>query len=489
MSEIAADENRRSWTDFVSGFLLAAWFGYLLFSPTIGFGWIESWHNEQRAAQVVLLAVTALGFAAMVLDPRYRCRLPQIHWIVIAVFALGTISAARAKYLEAAYAEVCLHVLLAILIIVTAAAVARSPKRAITLAQYAALLLLATYVLGVAVRYGAAASLWRPLNLDVLLLGYANPRFPSALHALLIPFAASLAADPARRKPIRAATFFVLACIWAINLALATRAIWFAYAVALPLLWVLLGRRSVARLVIVVSVSAGAGALLYALVFRGLPVWVGFGESFQSRALDQLASGSNRALLIQSSIQAIRSAPWLGIGPMQFAAIAGVWSAHPHNWLLQLASEWGLPAAGLAIWGLVKLFRGSAAALSAVSAECDTFIAFMAASVVALVYGLVDGSLVMPVSQTAAALGLAGPVAAVAYSGPRIGSVSRGVAALMVFGIACVGVAGAIHLGWFAAHSVGPMTAVEQANASRTLWPRFWSDGFLPFKTDSSVGP
>jgi len=485
MSEIVANDNRRSWTDFASGFLLAASFGYLLVSPTVGFGWIESWHNEQRAAQVVLLAITAFAFGAMVLDARYRAQLPRIHWIVIAVFALGAISAARAKYIDAAYAEVALHFLLVILIIVTAAAVARHPKRAARLAQYGALLLLATYVLGVAVRYGAAVSLWRPLDLDVLLLGYANPRFPSALHALLIPFAASLAADPARRRLIRIVSFLVLAGIWAINLALATRAIWFAYMVSLPLLSILLGRRSTARIAVAVVASAGAGVLLYALLFRGLPAWIGFGESLQARSLDQLASGSNRELLIRSSLEAIRSAPWLGIGPMQFAAIPGVWSAHPHNWLLQLASEWGLPAAGFTIWGLATLFRRARAALSGTPASDYGPVAFITAGAVALVYGLVDGSLVMPVSQTAAALVFGGLIASssrLAFP-ERLKPSANGGVPLIAFGAAILGVVCSTHLSRFVVQTVGAMTAVEQKGASAVLWPRFWSNGFLPFRS------
>jgi len=483
MTEIAADDDHRSWTDFVSGFLLAAWFGYLLVSPTVGFGWIESWHNEQRAAQIALLSATPVAFAAMALDARYRRRLPRIGWIVGTVFALGALSAARAQYVDAAYVEVALHFLLLILIIVTAAAVARNPKPATLLAQYGALLLLATYALGVAVRYVAAVSLWRPLDLDVVLLGYANPRFPSALHAVLIPFAASLAANRERGKAIRAATFVVLAAIWAINLALATRAIWFAYLVALPLLWVLLGRRAIGRTASIVIASAGAGVLLYAIVFRWLPEWIGFGQSFQARSLDQLASGSNRMLLIRSSLEAIRAAPWIGIGPMQFAAIPGVWAAHPHNWLLELASEWGLPAAVLTVYGTALLFRRGGRLASGVRGEDAILLPFVVACVVALVYGLVDGNLVMPVTQVATALSFGGVVAILAPvpDEPASRPHTRKLAA---FAIALLGLACALHLGRFAARTVGPMTAAEQTvTPSRPFWPRFWGDGFLPFRS------
>jgi len=473
-------DDRARWTDVVSVVLLAAWFLYLLLAPTVGFGWIESWHNEQRAAQIALLAATALGFCAMALDRRYRLRLPRIHWIVVAVFALGAISAARTKYLDAAYAELALHFLLLILIAVTAAAVARNPERAVALAQYGALLLLGAYALGVGVRYAAAVSLQRALDPDVLLLGYANPRFPSALHALLIPLVAGLSADPRQKRPVRVLGFVVLVCIWAINLALATRAIWFAYAVCLPLLWILLGRRALSRLAAFVTASAVVGAILYALVFRGLPVWLGIGESFQARSLDQLASGSNRELLIRSSLQAIGSAPWLGIGPMQFGAIPDVWSAHPHNWVLQLASEWGLPAAALALAGTFALFRRFVKAVSDRPSQAASGVPFVVACVVALVYGLVDGNLVMPVSQTAGALLLGGAIGVLGL--PREDGSASGPWRSARWTLVTLAVAiCATHLVWFAGRTVASATHAE-STSSRTLWPRFWSDGFFPFR-------
>ena len=41
------------------------WALYLLLAPTTGFSWIESWHNEQRAVQIVLLSLTALAVAGL----------------------------------------------------------------------------------------------------------------------------------------------------------------------------------------------------------------------------------------------------------------------------------------------------------------------------------------------------------------------------------------------------------------------------------------
>jgi putative inorganic carbon (HCO3(-)) transporter len=480
-----APDTARSWTDVVSGLLLAAWFLYLLLSPTVGFGWIDSWHNEQRAAQVVLLVATAVGFCAMVLHAPFRRRLPDLHWIVVVVFALGAVSAARARYVDAAFTELALHFLLLILIMVTAAAVARQPARALRLAQYGSLLLLWACLAGVAMHYAAAVSIRHAIDVDVVLLGYANARMPSALHALLIPFVATLSTDPRQMRTLRLLGFAALAGTWAINLALGTRAIWFAYVVSLAIIAVAVGWQRLRPLVQVMILSAIAGAVLYEVIFRLLPVWIGLGESFEKRTLDQLFSGSNRELLIRSSLQAIGSAPLLGIGPMQFAAIPKVWAAHPHNWVLQLASEWGLPAALLAIVGTIGLFRQFVSQLrtETATAEPEGLLTAFLCSTVALVYGLVDGSLVMPVSQSAAAMGFGAWLGTMRASGStaRTGSGGWRTASLL----ALLSAAAAVHLGSFTVRTEEPATALERGEhflTTHALWPRYWSEGFLPLR-------
>lgn len=465
-----------------------AWFTYLLVTPTLGVAWIDSWHNEQRLLQVILLALGVPVLAVTALASPLRQGLPRLHPTVLAVFALGAISAARAPLQDAAWAELSLHLLLGVLVLVTAATVAAQPAGAARFARRAALLLLGVYVAGVAVRYAAALAIAQPLNLDVLLLGYANPRFPSALHALLLPLAAALALDEREAPALRTLAWVTLALTWAINLALGTRAIWFAYLVALALLFAALGRTRLQPLARVLILSAVAGAALYMLFFKFLPVWTGIGETFTERTLDKLAWGSNRELLIASSWAAIRAAPWLGLGPMQFAAIPQVWAAHPHNWLLQLASEWGLPATALALIGMAALARRALAAARQDPPQpgAGTLVPLTAA-LVALVYGLVDGNLVMPVSQSAAALVfglLLGTLPAPARSASRPGG-APGTALALLAG--AVLLAAAAQLVWFSATTVGAATAQEVPQRifpTRALWPRFWSDGLLPLKKD-----
>ena len=186
--------------------ILLAWLAYLLVAPTIGFGWIESWHNEQRAVQIVLLTCTAVAYCVIGLSMRSQESIDRWHfpYLFIAFLALGLLSSLRAQFVLAALAEVSMFVLLAILAMLTAGIVAMDVKRCVRWARWFALLFATAYVLGVATRYLAAVNLERAIDLDVLILGYANPRFPSALHAVLIPFLAFTVLEKAELR----------SCVW-----------------------------------------------------------------------------------------------------------------------------------------------------------------------------------------------------------------------------------------------------------------------------------
>ena len=75
--------------------VLLAWLIYLLVAPTIGFGWIDSWHNEQRAVQVVLLACTAVAYCVIGLLTRPEESVGRWHLpaLLLVFLALGLISA------------------------------------------------------------------------------------------------------------------------------------------------------------------------------------------------------------------------------------------------------------------------------------------------------------------------------------------------------------------------------------------------------------
>lgn len=383
--------------------LLGGWFAYLLIAPTWGFSWIDSWHNEQRAIEACLLAGTALLGVCVV---RFRAALvprSTTTYLLCGVALLGAVSSINARFVAAAFAEVSLYVLLVVLAAVTAASVRQEPARFSVWIRRACVLLALVHVAGIAARYAAMIALERAPNLEVLLLGYANPRFPTAFYALFMPLVATFTLDSQEGVAPRRVAWILLALLWCVNIALGTRAIWFAFALALPLMLLAVGWRRVLPGARVLGSTALAGLLIYYLAFVGVPAWLRLGSALPSH-VKHLTSVSDRAYLWSQSFDLIVSNPWLGVGPMHFAALGDSFASHPHNWVLQVGVEWGLPALAILLCVLWRLGSELRRNLRSVRGNDGDVLAPLAAISIGLCYGLVDGNLVMPVSQATFAL-------------------------------------------------------------------------------------
>ena len=148
-------------------------------------------------------------------------------------------------------------------------------------------------------------------------------------------------------------------------------------------------------------IAIALGLLAYVLVFEGFG---GVGGAFERKTLL-----SNRNLDWAASLRIVADRPLLGVGPMHYAYFSEI-NAHPHNVALQLATEWGLPAAGLVLgtmaWG-VRRWLGAA---RQAAARPDRQL-WRAALTVALVGSLVsagfDSFMMAPVLQAWAVLVIA----------------------------------------------------------------------------------
>jgi O-antigen ligase len=464
---------------FPAASLLGGWFVYLLVAPTWGFFWIDAWHNEQRAVQVILLVATGVCAVSIarfrvVLVPR-----SSAAYLVWAIALLGAVSAARASFVAPALAELSLHLLLVVLAAFTAVSVRQDPVRFSVWIRRGCLVLAGIHVAGVAARYAAMLTLERAPDLDVLLLGYSNPRFPTALYALLMPFVAVLAVDPGEKMTLRRLGGVVLVLLWCINIALGTRAIWFAYALTLPLLVVLVGWRRVLPGALALGSSALGGFLVYYLFFVAIPAWLALGSGLPSH-VDHLTSFSDRIYLWTQSLRVIIGAPLLGIGPMNLAGLGDSFASHPHNWMLQVAAEWGVPALALLCLVLWRLGRQLRLKVRVERGNDADVLAPLAATTIGLCYGLVDGNLVMPVSQTAFALtlgillGNAFATAPTSTSGRR--SLSPLVATLVLASASCLIV---YVLDTLPKQGENESAWRRTSKYSDNLAPRFWQQGLL----------
>jgi len=147
------------------------------------------------------------------------------------------------------------------------------------------------------------------------------------------------------------------------------------------------------------------GLIIYLILFKLIPFYFDNQVTMDWRPSDSFVRTNNRIALWQFAIQYIKDNPWLGIGPMHYAYYPGPTNAHPHNSLLQWACEMGIPSTVLLIslvfsalvaW-VKKFYRLNKE--NKQYAPPHLWIALFCSICSGLIYSVVSGVIVMPLSQ------------------------------------------------------------------------------------------
>ena len=198
---------------------------------------------------------------------------------------------------------------------------------------------------------------------------------------------------------------------------------------------------------------------------------------------------SLRDVLWNSAAQNIWQHPWLGIGPGEFSRQINNLAAAPHNGLLMLGAEWGVPVLVLvvvAVGGIiVRSLRELKGRVNTESTGRPFAIACWLAFGALLLHSLVANVLVIPSSQTGLILA-AGMACATTISGSSLRlnggkkivrvttRVGHGIMVLMTIGLSSVILAVDIPL--LPARNSAYLNCMKP---TPFLSPRFWQQGWL----------
>ncbi|ONH55007.1 O-antigen ligase [Pseudomonas cedrina] len=324
----------------------------------------------------------------------------------------------------------------------------------------------------------AFASAERTLDPDLLLSGFSNKRFYGQFQTFTLPLLALPLLIPGLSRSLKAWVFALLCVWWLIAIGGGTRGTWLGMGAAGMVLAVLgpWGRRWLGWQLAALL----GGLLLYWLVFTVLADYLGIAVA--NGASDRLTTSlSGRGPIWWQAWHMLTERPWLGFGPMHFADIANKIAAHPHQAVLQWASEWGVPSAlcvallawhgGWATFGVLR-----ERALSAERADLLRLCLF-AALVGALVQSMVDGVIVMPNSQVWLALVVGWLMGLHVWRTPPTVEMPLAWAAWKTLGVLAVGL-----LIFIAARDVPHIKQAQQQYLDAhggLLQPRFWAQGVI----------
>jgi len=426
-----------------------------------------SWHDQQRIYQLILLCACAPLSALL---PQAALPRPALLLLASLLF-LGLCSSGLAPWPQWAFKEWGRYGGLILLALLVGGLKARPSWQSATLWAMAAVGFIQAFQFLVYYLTAFASGI-RMLDADLLFNGFSNPRFFGQFQVMLMPVMALLVErcrHQQRHTSIGALLGLALISQWCIAFTLGGRGLWLGL-LASHLALLLINHR-LWRLVALQAGAASLGFLLFLLLFKLIPLWMGLEPILHDNLRTSL---SGREHIWQWAWEMALINPWLGAGPMHYSATYNPIAAHPHQVVLQWLAEWGsiatLIALVLGAWGLR---HGARCLRHASASELDGCL--WVAIVGALVLAQVDGVFVMPYTETWLAL-LIG-LALARWSSPTPAkSLQRS-----AFGVLAIPVVLVLGQVLIKEAPTIPQSQETYMKEHHTGWtPRFWSQGWIP---------
>lgn len=440
-------------------------------ASTTGLGISGSWFDEQRI--LITAAFWAAGACHLVRGIRDDGLALRT---LTAALVLGAISALVAARPYLAIVEWSTYCMFAAIVL---GGEARSERALRITAAVAPTAVAACYAAGVLSNYIASLMLGFPVGAETLLVGFSNPRFPAQLETLVIPFL-PLAFWSAPGRAWRAALVLVAIVIWMCLIGSGSRTSWIALAsTSLFALW--FGREGLGWTRLQLAFAFG-GLILWLSLFFGVPAMTGTVASVETGRFTNFASVGHRWELWLISLDNALNRPLLGAGPMHFAYVDNGSGAHPHNFWLQLAGEWGIPAT-VVVGSVVLGFF--ARMIKTVRADSDSTSRRLGVSLATALAAwgigtLTDGYMVIPTSLALSAMVFVLAVAWLRSRDVPPASDSTLLAERVMRGLLAVAL---IAIAVLPATNFGQPVERERKwrleRPTEPMWPRFWQQGWI----------
>ena len=358
-------------------------------------------HDAQRLVSLTFLAVVLIYFSLNTVS--LGNSLPISKNLRIAFYSLlvlGVISTALSHYPRHAVLEVSIFASLCYVALFTAELFLDNKQNFIKQFIYVLWASLLIFMFGVYVGYIVAFVNITPMQWPQPMIGFTsicsfNQYQLWSIALINLPLLAFDIKQSTKRWLIIALTFW-----WALLFYSASRGVLVAWFVGI-ILTALVYKKLAWPFLKIQMVNISTGFVAYYVLFKLLP-------SLQQQSVIATTiwrdSTSDRIALWDMCLKMMEYHPFVGIGPMHYHWYDST-GTHPHNSVLQLGAEWGMPALmimlGIAAYGLYcwyKKFNANALNLLP-KLDCNLSIILFFTIITNAAYSLVDGVIVMPISQ------------------------------------------------------------------------------------------
>jgi O-antigen ligase len=386
----------------ISGIILA---GYIILMPWYVIDFMPLQFDSARFMQISVLVLISI----MVFEHDMRvCVLSQfneltsgIKFLLVAMLLLALFSAVFSELFQKSILEISLYLLLVFMGFICTNLVRENPMLADKVLVVAFVVAGLLFVCLFSVQYAATYITESKFSWYSPFVSYSNVRLFSQYQSytvfiLVLPLLGFNV--PLRWRMVG---LVVLSCWWALIFATGSRSIWFAIVLTVMFLIILL-KMDIKSLVYHQLMGLLLGGAMY-FIFDSLSKDTGWHGV--ASMVDRGVSANGRWELWTVSLNLIKENPWLGVGPMQFAYLdiahlLKEHSAHPHNTVLQLSVEYGLPFTVILLYMVFIFFKNAVHfCKESVGSSKQINIALTASLACGFTESLVSGNLIMPHSQ------------------------------------------------------------------------------------------
>ncbi|AEK63619.1 O-antigen ligase family protein [Collimonas fungivorans] len=454
------------------------------------------YHDNQRILEILCLVLSGLfGAAVLILYRRERIRRlwnTRMMFLLALFFGFGLVSSIVAYSPRHALFEWANFLSLAVMSLLIASEIRTKGDALLDKILLLCGLGCALYIFLEIITYIAVINTGGQPKLEVLVLGFDNYRFLNHVQTATLPLLGLLAirSNDAKRRIF---SWAVISIWWALLFVTAGRGTFIGMLAGVIVTAIFL-RKEAVRWCKVMLYSALLGLGVYLLLYVLIPVTLGlqpFGLLFSLVDRSMENPGSGRWSLWVRAWEIIAAHPWLGAGPLHFAHFGRTVQngAHPHNWILQIACEWGIPAflclaAALAL-AFKKLLATRRYPALADGRNQLILAAWLTGGVAILVDGLVSGLFVMPSSQLWIALYIGCAWGWICSVGPAQAEATMRLSVAMRAG----GAIGVLVLIWLLGNGLWPeirnLSLYEEQSLQKELYPgpvlrpRIWLGGYF----------
>lgn len=385
----------------------------ITFSPSYHFINYIEFHDCQRVIQLLLLALVLIDAAFLGFHKTAKMPINNIIRLGgFAILALAVASSVHSISPRYAVIEVTVFIALCYLALFVARLYRENSEAFIKQLTYALWASIVLYMVSFYTGYTTAMAVHKPLAWPHPFSGFSNIRLFQqyqlwGLGLICLPL---LAFDV--KKNTRLWLYFALACWWVLLFYAASRGVTLGWLVAMFATAIIYKKLAWPFLRIqLISAFSGLGA--YWVLIKVIPNWI---ASTTTVATSAVASNAivtstifrdttyDRLDLWKVAYVMIKNFPLLGVGPMHFHFYNN-FGTHPHNSVLQIAAEWGLLATliilaiiGYGFYCWMKKFNADQLQI-ATKLNSNLSIILFFTIIASGAYSLVDGVIVMPISQ------------------------------------------------------------------------------------------